>query len=377
MIKSLKLTNFLSFGPLAQPIPLEKLNIIIGVNGSGKSNVLEAVNLLKNAPEQIAKPIRESGGVVDWIWKGEDNAIAGVEVEFYFLKVPMRYKISFQDSIFFGGFAIINEEFIGKSLHYTYQDSTPILKIKGETVDINPEKIDNGRSFLSQFRLPTSDYFEVEVASMRLSSIALYREWSFGRCTSPRMPQKADMPNDRLEADASNLGLVLNRLRREPEAKRRLLEALRVLYDGIDDFDVRIEGGTVQVFLQEGRFIIPATRLSDGTLRYLALLAVLCDPNPPPLVCIEEPELGLHPDVVCSLGDLLREASERSQIIVTTHSELLVDTFTDMPEVVLVCEKDENGSTLNRLDPMELKPWLERYRLGDHWLRGGIGGTRW
>lgn len=85
----------------------------------------------------------------------------------------------------------------------------------------------------------------------------------------------------------------MNRLKtKSPVAKRAILKGLQDLYEGITDFDVFIEGGTVQVFFTEGDFSIPATRLSDGTLRYLCLLAILCDPEPPPLICIEEPELG-------------------------------------------------------------------------------------
>ena len=191
------------------------------------------------------------------------------------------------------------------------------------------------------------------------------------------MPQKVDLPNNVLEPDGSNLGLVLNRLRREPATKARLLDALRQLYDGIDDYDVQIEGGTVQVFFHERGITVPATRLSDGTLRYLCLLAILCHPKPPPLVCIEEPELGLHPDILPTLAALLREASQRCQLIVTTHSDLLVDAMTDTPEAVVVCEKHDGTTTLRRLSADELKPWLGKYRLGEAWTRGHIGGTRW
>ena len=102
--------------------------------------------------------------------------------------------------------------------------------------------------------------------------------------------------------DASNLGLVLNRLRRTPAVKKRLLKAARKLYDGLTDFDVIVEGGTVQVFLKENGITAPATRLSDGTLRYLCLLAILCHDDPPPFVCIEEPELSLHPDIMPTLA---------------------------------------------------------------------------
>jgi predicted ATPase len=131
------------------------------------------------------------------------------------------------------------------------------------------------------------------------------------------------------------------------------------------------------VFLHEGRFTVPATRLSDGTLRYLCLLAMLCHPNPPPLVCIEEPELGLHPDILPTVARLLREASERCQLIVTTHSDVLVDAMTDTPEAVQICEKHEGATVLRRLSAVDLQPWLERYRLGELWTSGELGGTRW
>ena len=184
-------------------------------------------------------------------------------------------------------------------------------------------------------------------------------------------------PNDFLVEGGQNLGLVLNRLKRDPVAKNRFLDALRQLYEGVVDFDVIVEGGTVQVMLQEGNITVPAVRLSDGTLRYLCLLAILCHPTPPPLVCIEEPELGLHPDILPGLAELLREASQRCQLIVTTHSDTLVDALTDTPESVVVCEKENGQTTMKRFDKQELAGWLERYSLGDYWMRGGLGGTRW
>jgi predicted ATPase len=171
--------------------------------------------------------------------------------------------------------------------------------------------------------------------------------------------------------------MVLNRIEGEPEAKRQLLTALRKLYQGIDDYYVQVEAGSVQVFLKEGNLPIPAVRLSDGTLRYLCLLAILCNPNLPALICLEEPELGLHPDILPGLADLLREASERCQLIVTTHSDTLVDALTDTPESIVVCEKENGKTRLNRLDKKELSHWLEKYRLGELWTSGELGGTRW
>jgi predicted ATPase len=138
-----------------------------------------------------------------------------------------------------------------------------------------------------------------------------------------------------------------------------------------------VEGGSVQVFFTEGDFSIPATRLSDGTLRYLCLLAILCDPTPPPLICIEEPELGLHPDILPKMADLLVAASERTQLIVTTHSDILVDALTERPETVVVCEKHDGQTEMRRLKKDELAKWLDKYRLGQLWIDGQLGGTRW
>jgi predicted ATPase len=107
------------------------------------------------------------------------------------------------------------------------------------------------------------------------------------------------------------------------------------------------------------------------------LLAIFCDPTPPPLICIEEPELGLHPDILPKLADLLVAASERTQLIVTTHSDILVDAMTDRPEAVVVCEKHDGRTKMKRLDKKDLAVWLEKYRLGELWTRGMLGGNRW
>ena len=386
IINSIKLDNFLSFGSTAQPLSLGPLNILIGPNGSGKSNLLEAIELIKAAPKDFLSPIRDGGGVSDWIWKGtgkSSNAMIDAVFENPMGSANLRYLLSFSEVA--QRFEIIDERVENESpfhghdqvyFYYRFQNGHAVLNVKGEERRLRHEEIEPTQSILAQRKDP-DQYPELTYLGKVFDKIRLYREWSFGRYTKARLPQKADLPNDLLEPDAGNLGLVLNRLRREPTVKRGLLKALNALYEGIDDFDVHIEGGTVQVFLQEGSFTVPATRLSDGTLRYLCLLAVLCHPNPPPLVCIEEPELGLHPDVLPTLADLLKEASERCQLIVTTHSDTLVDAFNDRPESVVVCERDEAGSLMRRLSAEELEPWLEKYRLGELWIRGEFGGTRW
>jgi len=386
LLTSIKLTNFLSFGDSSSVVALRPLNVVIGPNGSGKSNLIEAIELIRAVPKDLLTPIRDGGGVRDWLWKGAPKTPAAtIDAVFANPKGPanLRYLLSFTEVG--QRFEILDERVELERpdeghkkpyLYYRFESGHGVLNVKGKQRRLQNEEIDPIQSILAQRKDP-DQYPELTYLGNAFGKIKLYREWSFGRYTAPRLPQRADLPNEWLESDANNLGLVLNRLRREPPVKKRLLEALGALYEGIDDFDVQIEGGTVQVFFHEGRFTVPASRLSDGTLRYLCLLAILCHPNPPPLVCIEEPELGLHPDVLPTLTALLREAAERTQLIVTTHSDVLVDSLTDTPEAVLVAEKSTTGTTLTRLDATRLKPWLEKYRLGQLWMRGEIGGTRW
>ena len=172
---------------------------------------------------------------------------------------------------------------------------------------------------------------------------------------------------------------MLSDLLNQPLVKDQILDRLRDFYPSFNDVNITVNAGAVQIFFHEEglRLPVPATRLSDGSLRYLCLLAVLCHPVPPPVICIEEPELGLHPDVIPEVAKLLVGAASRSQIFVTTHSDALVDALTDTPEAVIVCEKSEGATHLRRLDADELRPWLEEYRLGELWTRGDIGGNRW
>jgi len=87
--------------------------------------------------------------------------------------------------------------------------------------------------------------------------------------------------------------------------------------------------------------------------------------------------LGLHPDILPKIADLLIDASQRTQLIVTTHSETLVSRLSEIPEAVVVCERDDQGTHLRRLEPDKLRTWLDKYMLGELWRMGEIGGNRW
>lgn len=391
-IKRIQLNNLLSFGPDTEALELRPLNVLIGPNGSGKSNLIEAIGLLKATPRDLIASIREGGGIRDWIWRGDPRASsAHIEVILDNSKgSALRYSLGLAERGQL--FELIEELLENKEaysseekpyLYYELMGGNALLNYSDESYKSDEtrrplvlEQIDLQQSILAQRKDP-DQYPELTWLGETFDRMRLYRESSFGRHTPPRQPQPADLPNDFLLEDGRNLGLVLNRLMREPEIKGQILETMRQLYEGVIDLHISIEGGTVQVFVQERNILIPATRLSDGTLRFLCLLSILCHPNPPPLVCIDEPELGLHPDVLPVLSDLLREASQRCQLIVTTHSDMLVDTLTDTPESVVVCEKHDGKTEMHRLDKADLTEWLKRYSLGDLWTRGDLGGNRW
>lgn len=384
LVKEISLTKVLSFGEKTT-ISLEPLNILIGMNGSGKSNLVDVFNLLRAAPTDFQKPIREGGGVREWLWKGSKASTPSVEINVVFENdiAPtrnIRYVLAFSETQ--QRFCLIDERIEYETLNekepcrfYCYNGKDPYLNINGTMQSADNVIID--KSIFMQIR-DSRSYPEITFLGNQLQQIAIYRNWAFGRGTPPRMPQSADMPNTHLAEDCSNLGLVLKHFQyADNSTVEHILEVMSNLNGGIEDFDVNIEGGTVQLFMREDGMTIPAPRMSDGTLRFLCLAAVLCDPSPPPLICIEEPELGLHPDAISSLAELLVDASKRTQLIVTTHSSMLVDCFTETPECVLITEKDRGSTDIKRLSREELSPWLDKYRLGQLWMQGEFGGVRW
>ena len=415
-IRSLRLQNVLSYGPEAVEIRLEPLNVIIGPNASGKSNLIEAVSLLKATPVDLAAPLREGGGIAEWLWKG-DGRKGGAEIDVTVFypdgEMPLRHRLRFNEV---GQRFELEDEVVESErpvasyqshprIYYRYQDGHPVVNLRSPRSQeqrqdaavpatcvreeseweqqryqrqLRRESISPLQSILAQ-KKDAELYPELTYLGDQYRQMRIYREWNFGRNTAPRRPQQVDLPNDFLTEDASNLGLVLNDLLHRG-LRPAIMEKLKLFYDDIDDITTRLQGGTVQLFVHEKGLPtapVPATRISDGLLRYLCLLAILCHPEPPALICIEEPELCMHPDIVPALGELLIAASQRTQLIVTTHSDVLVSALSEVPETVLVCGRDSSGSHLQRLEPERLKEWLEKYKLGDLWRMGELGGTRW
>ncbi len=319
-IRSLTIQNLLSFGPEPTTVELRNLNVLIGPNGSGKSNLIEVLGILQNAPKDLVAALSKGGTINEWLWKGpsasRDRPIASIKARLAPIHgdVGLRYRLAFTKGPGFR-FEITDERIEedtgpNSEVYYWIENGRPRVKvtptpgiIKEALRDGPPEGLNPQLSILKQIRDPLY-YPQITHVGQVFEEFRLYRDWEFGTVSAVREPCDASLQNDYLEEDFSNLGVVLDRLLAVPSVKDRILALLQTFYEAAKDLRTAIEGGRVQVrlFEQHLKAGIPLVRLSDGTLRWVMMLAILLNPDPPPLVCIEEPELGLHPDMIHELG---------------------------------------------------------------------------
>jgi len=409
-LKSIRPVNLLSFGPNTEEIELRPLNILIGPNGSGKSNFIEIIGLLSSLPNREPwSSVLKTSGAPEWIWKGKDkgNKLSSLAVTTTSEKTDIGQAFSGyvgEKSLFYslqlrendGTFVVAKEHFreidddedgvVAALGAFERDGSTGLIHTAGWPED-SPEPVGNlslGRSALSML----GNMANINMHQPRLrefadsiEKIAVYNDWVFGNESKIRNLQSSGLDSNRLAGDSINLAQVLKAMRDRGDQTvfENLIELMRKFYEPVKDVDTELIGNYLRIMIKEDGLSsrTPASRLSDGTLRWLMLLIILLNPTPAPVTCIDEPELGLHPDIIPTLADLLRDASTRTQLILTTHSTALVDAFSDEPEAVCVCEKVEGSTVIKRLDKERLNVWLKDYSLGHLWASGEIGGNRW
>lgn len=388
-IDSIRLQYLLSFRDTT--LELRNLNVVIGPNGSGKSNLLTALEILRGTRGDFRTAVRTAGGI-ELKYRGEESiqACAINIVGAFDGSASLRYGLKFEpgsssilrESVECGSGEPHDSYLMIRDQGRAYATSTfpdeDTFSSEEDLRESRPEPVKDEVSALQD-----SKYFRrhsrVEVLGDGIESIRIDRPAPVGPSTPARLPQSVLEDETQVSEDSANLALVLNNLFSSG------------LHDTIDNYlsrflpsykrlTFRIEGGAVRMFLAEHglKEPIPASRFSDGTIAFLRLIAVLQEPAIPMILAIEEPEAGLHPDAVRLVAEMIRDASEKKQILITTHSPELVDALSDDPEAVIVCEKDpEDGTQFRRLSAKDLDEWLERYTLGELWKKGEIGGTRW
>jgi predicted ATPase len=375
LLRQVKLENLFSFRKTE--VALRGLNVLIGPNASGKSNLIEAVGLLQAAPVDLSAAIRRLGGVHVVCSLATRSAIAAVDCE-WINDYPLRYRLEFSEEAH--GLVVNKERLTDPTAEAANGSGATYFERIGGKVRFgaNFNSVPPSQSVFELYKSP-ADPTPITRIGRQLEAIRIYREFRTTGNSQARIGVSTSAPKDLLDDGGDNLALVLLDMDFKG-LHDKVRGYLSRFCDRFNDAKVRLDGPFAKTFIEESGLLEPLAswRLSDGTLKFLCLLAVLLEPNPAPLICIEEPEVGLHPEAIQIVADALVEASGRTQLIVTTHSEALIDALSDRPEDVLVTERDADNSTqFRRLDKQQLSLWLERYRLGELWRMGEIGGTRW
>ena len=249
---------------------------------------------------------------------------------------------------------------------------------------------------LSQAKSPVIDLSDTELAITQVRDPQAYpvangmrkqiSAWTFYNefITSEGAPIRQVQPAKavtKILPGGDNLTSVLHFLSNRPEyweIYEEIIEVLQIAFPSFEKLYFPSEAGEGKIDLvwkdrSFGKKGFSSAVLSDGILRFLCLVTVLLAPNQPSLICLDEPELGLHPALMKIIADLLKDASERTQIIIATHSPELINYFE--PENVVIVESENGMSSLRRLDNRpELTRWLKDFTMGELWLTGELGG---
>ena len=184
----------------------------------------------------------------------------------------------------------------------------------------------------------------------------------------------------KLHPEGSNLPQILNMIKISHKDQYRAIQSkLQDVNELFVGFDFNFLGsGVFELMLDESKLnsSVHISHISDGTLRFLCLLSILYNPNRGKLVCIDEPEVGLHPDMIYNIASSIFEKSEETTFLIATHSENILNSFN--LENVRVFEKDDdNTSKVKIFNEDDFQGWYESFNPGEMWRAGDIGGKRW
>jgi predicted ATPase len=388
--QELLIEGLLSFGEKTR-FEFGQMNILVGPNGSGKSNLIDCVRVLRYAPFDIQEAFKDSG-FEDWLYRGVDrqSGSAFLQVTAKVPELPRKIRHRLRLGPPLHSRAPLEEVVSSAETENGQADlyfvgshrSGATLSVPGagkrrRERRLGEKEYDPFRSILSQIR-DVAQYPEITRLSGFYANFRIYSEWTFGRNSNLREATPTGRSDATLSESMNDLALALNGLEKTA-AHKKIKDLLNELKDTYLDYVTRILFGRVALELMEAPFDLPlpAKRLSDGTLRFLALAAILLQPSPPPLICLEEPELGMHPDMIRMVAGMIVDAATRTQLIVTTHSEHLLTALQDDFDVLFAFDAGLAGSLVRRFSREEFKDWREEHTLGELWTSGELGGNRW
>lgn len=392
-LESITISNFGGICQ-AQRLQIDNLTFLVGANGSGKSGMLTVLDLVA----ALAAGRRDTANVVGPGWRNtrctEPTTISielSQPVTTSSASVGLRnvYEAVLEDRD--GDVTVVDERLregsnavvferpsVGWDIVYRAHAMSRGIEVSAELASSFTWKT----AALSWFR-DDAVFPQSQPVWQCLSDIAVYRGWQFGGAKSVRSTVNRDEISSRLNASGSNLPEVLAHLLARGETSNQIHDALREVLPGaitISTLGLTTMEPSIRVLLDGADLTL--RHLSDGTLQWLQLLAILKSPNRASVIALDEPELGLHPDCISALGNLLCDVAEDSgvRLIVATHSARLLDVFEARGHSagMRVFERGADGVTITTPTETQLSIWCdENTTLGEAWLRGAFGGGRW
>jgi predicted ATPase len=363
-LERIQIEGFKSFREI--DVKLNNLNVLIGQNGAGKSNFISLFRMLDHMIDPslgLQLFVAKNGGADSFLYYG-GKITSSIKLVLHFARrygYECEWTPSVNDTLVFAREVILSpndyipsekyEKELGKGHLESYLKNIPIIKDRGMQIDAFTK--------YNMLRLKVFHFHDTS-DSARVKSTGQIND------------------NTYLRSDASNLAAYLFTLKQtSPTVYHNIRENIQMVAPFFDDFILRpvaVNPDTIRLEWREKGSDFPflAHHLSDGTLRFICLVTTLLQPDPPSVMLIDEPELGLHPFALNVLAGLMRKTATKTQLIVSTQSTHLVNQF-ELNDLLVVNRRD-GASTIERLSPKEYEDWLEDYSLGELWEKNVIGG---
>jgi len=355
-LETLTIRNFKSIRD--QTLKLGPLNVFIGGNGSGKSNLIEVFRFLRAIVDQkLAEYTAIKGGADSLLHFGRrQSPDMFFSLGFGEMNTAHRYEIKLLGTD-------DDELVIAEESAFSHEKYRYVLE------ELQPSPVFSKESRLKERR----------PAPPVLVDIESYRVYHFHDTSdTAAMKGTSDVDDNRfLRPQAENLPAFLYWLQEmRPEHMANIRDAIRQIAPFFDEFVLapsRLNPSKIRLEWREKEsdMYFNASSLSDGTLRFICLATLLLQPDLPPLILLDEPELGLHPAAVTLLASLLSSASTRTQILVATQSVTLVNQFE--PEQVWAVDREDRQSVFRHLSRADMSGWLDDYALGELWEKNVLG----
>ncbi|HEY6348992.1 MAG TPA: AAA family ATPase, partial [Candidatus Angelobacter sp.] len=357
-IERLTIEGFKSIRKL-EDFELRPLNVLIGANGAGKSNLVGFFRLLRALIDQkLNEIIGTEGGADACLYLGPKvTKQLGAKISFDYNQYEFVLRPTADNRFVFG-----QEEVVYAGGWHSRRS-------------LGSGHVESPLKDLKEERGSTAEHGYYVYNAISRWVVYHFHDTS---STAGVRRQRAVNDDEYLRPDAENLAAFLYGLQHtHPAIYQQIRDVVRLAAPFFDDFKLR-PITTIPDLIQldwlqkDSDYFFRPSQLSDGTLRFICLATALLQPSPPSTVLFDEPELGLHPYALTLLASLIRQAATRTQVIVATQSAPLLDEF--VPEDVIVVERAQGESTFRRLKSEDLSEWRQEYALGELWQKNVLGG---